>query len=140
MKPQPSAAGKTGATRQATLDEPLLHNNNLSEQALRNLIVGLSNWMFFANENGIAWYTTFRSLIASCKLHRLNLELYLEQLLRVVPHWPKTRIVELAPKYWASTVATLDAKWRTIPARPWEPDVITSAQLAPVLRTDDTQA
>ena len=105
-------------------------DNNLSEQALRNLVVGLSNWMFFANETGIAWYTTFRSLIASCVLHRLHPAIYLEQLLRIVPHWPKNRVIELAPKYWTSTVEQLDASWRSILARPWEPDVILSAQIA----------
>jgi len=106
-------------------------DNNLSEQALRNLVVGLSNWVFFANETGIAWYTIFRSLIASCALHRLNPETYLEQLLRLVPHWPKKRVLELAPKYWTGTVDRLDANWRAILERPWEPGVVVPAQLAP---------
>lgn len=103
-------------------------DNNLSEQALRNLVVGLANWIFFANENGIAWYTTFRSLIASCILHQLNPQIYLEQLLRIIPHWPKNRVLELAPKYWTDTVAKLDDRWRAILARPWEPDVVLSAK------------
>lgn len=105
-------------------------DNNLSEQALRNLVVGLANWIFFANETGIAWYTTFRSLIASCMLHQLDPLIYLEQLLRIVPHWPKQRVIELAPKYWIDTVDKLDATWRAILARPWEPDVIASARVA----------
>jgi transposase len=116
-----------------------LHNNQ-SEGALRNLVLGLSNWVFFANETGIAWYTTFRSLIASCILHRLNPEIYLEQLLRIVPHWPKNRVLELAPKYWTATVAKLDTEWRAILARPWEPGVIASAQLEPIRATDQTAA
>ena len=73
-------------------------DNNLSEQALRKLRVGEANWVFFANETGIAWYTTFRSLIASCLLHRLDPQLYLEQLLRLLPHWPNPRVLELSPK------------------------------------------
>jgi transposase len=28
----------------------------------------------------------------------------------VLAHWPKDRYLELAPKYWASTRARLDAK------------------------------
>lgn len=105
-------------------------DNNLSEQALRNLVVGLANWVFFANETGVAWYTTFRSLIASCMLHRLDPAIYLEQLLRIVPHWPKHRVIELAPKYWVDTVDKLDATWRAMLARPWEPGVIASARIA----------
>jgi hypothetical protein len=96
--------------------------------------------MFFANESGLAWYTTFRSLIASCMLHRLNPEIYLEQLLRIVPHWPKNRVLELAPKYWMDTVAKLDPKWRSILARPWEPDLIASARLVPSPKADATPA
>lgn len=115
-------------------------DNNLSEQALRNLVVGLSNWVFFANETGIRWYTTFRSLIASCMLHRLNPELYLEQLLRIAPHWPRHRVLELAPKYWVATVGKLDPTWRAILERPWEPGVVVSAELAPERRVVDVAA
>lgn len=61
-------------------------------------------------------------------LHDLNPQIYLEQLLRIVPHWPKHRVLELAPKYWLDTVAKLDQKWRSILARPWEPDVVLSAK------------
>ena len=35
-------------------------------------------------------------------------ESYLAELIRVVPHWPRGRFLELAPKYWASTRARLD--------------------------------
>jgi transposase len=115
------------ALRRFLNDGRIRLDNNLSEQALRKLVVGLSNWVFFANESGIAWYTTFRSLIASCLLHDLNPEIYLEQLLRLVPHWPRHRVLELAPKYWLDTVARLEPSWRSILARPWEPDVILSA-------------
>lgn len=119
------------ALRRFLEDGRIRLDNNESEGALRKLVVGLSNWVFFANETGIRWYTTFRSLIASCMLHRLNPEIYLEQLLRIVPHWPKHRVLELAPKYWARTVANLDPKWRAILERPWEPGVIASAELEP---------
>lgn len=111
-------------------------DNNLSEQALRNLVVGEANWIFFANETGIRWYTIFRSLIASCALHRLNPGIYLEQLLRIVPHWPKNRALELSPKHWVQTVASLDARWSAMLARPWEPGVILSAEILPSDRID----
>ncbi len=91
--------------------------------------MGQANWVFFANETGIAWHTTFRSLIASCLLHRLNPQLYLEQLLRLVPHWRKSRVLELAPKCWLDTVAKLDAENRAILARPWEQNIVLSAEL-----------
>jgi hypothetical protein len=104
-------------------------DNNPSEQALRNLVVGIANWVFFANETGIAWYTVLRSLIASAILHRLNPQIYLEQLLRLLPHWPKHRVLELSPKYWAQTIASLDDAQRATLARPWESNVVLDAQL-----------
>lgn len=95
-------------------------HNNLSEQHLRNLALGRHNWTFFANENGLRWYTTFRSLIASCRLHGINPEIYLEEILRLAPHWPVHRVLELAPKYWNSTREKLEGKQRAILRRPWE--------------------
>jgi hypothetical protein len=57
--------------------------------------------------------------------------LYLEQLLRLAPHWPVTRMIELAPKYWAKTIASLDVRMRAMLARPWEiDDVVASSSVA----------
>jgi transposase len=95
-------------------------DNNISEAQLRNVILGVNNWTFFANENGLRWYTAFRSLIASCRLHGLNPQDYLEQLLRLAPHWPITRMIELAPKHWSKTIAGLDDRHRAILSRPWD--------------------
>jgi transposase len=101
-------------------DGRLRLDNNISEAELRNVVLGVNNWTFFANETGLKWYTTFRSLIASCRLHGLNPQDYLEQLLRLGPHWPITRMLELAPKYWTRTITGLDAHHRALLVRPWE--------------------
>lgn len=101
-------------------DSRIRLSNNLAEQQLRNLAQGRDNWRFFANETGVSWYTNFRSLIASCRLHQLNPEIYLEEILRLAPHWPVTRMLELAPKYWPQTREKLDARQRAIITRPWE--------------------
>jgi transposase len=108
------------ALRRFLDDGRLPLDNSVSERGLKNLVLGRLNWLFFANETGLRWYTTFRSLIASCALHGLNPQEYLEQVLRLAPHWSITRMLELAPKYWANTKAGLDAHQREIIARPWE--------------------
>jgi len=108
------------ALRRFLDDGRLPLDNTVSERALKNVILGRHNWLFFANETGLRWYTTFRSLIASCALHGLNAQDYLEKLLRLAPHWPVTRMLELAPKYWATTIAGLDARQRAILVPPWE--------------------
>jgi hypothetical protein len=48
------------------------------------------------------------SIIASCRLHSLDPQQYLDEILRVLPYWPKERHLELAPKYWLATRAKLD--------------------------------
>jgi transposase len=108
------------ALRRFLDDGRLSIDNGVSERALRNVVLGEANWTFFANETGLRWYTTFRSLIASAILHRLNCELYMEEMLRLVPHWPKPRVIELAPKYWAQTRTRLDARQRAIITPPWQ--------------------
>jgi hypothetical protein len=47
------------------------------------------------------------SLVASCRLHALDVETYLAEIIRVMPYWPRDRYLELAPKYWAATRARL---------------------------------
>ncbi|MFO0023195.1 MAG: transposase domain-containing protein, partial [Deltaproteobacteria bacterium] len=49
------------------------------------------------------------SIVASAKLHDLEAEDYVRDLLRVLPHWPRDRYLELAPKYWRATRERLDA-------------------------------
>lgn len=98
-----------------------IHNNG-SEAELRKVALGRDNWMFFENETGLDWYCVFRSLISSCAMHDLNAEIYLEQVLRLAPHWPVTRVLELAPKYWKQTLAALDERHRRIITAPWELD------------------
>jgi len=84
------------------------------------LVLGRSNWLYFANETGLKWYTVFRSLIASCALHGLNPQLYLEQVLRLAPYRPVSRMLELSPKCWSRTLQRLDGAHRAIVAGPWE--------------------
>lgn len=78
-------------------DGRLRLDNNISEQQLRYLVIGLHNWNFFENPSGLRWYTVFRSLIASCGLHGLEPQTYLDEVLRLAPHWSQTRMLELAP-------------------------------------------
>ena len=108
------------AARRAFLADPRLkHHNNDAERELRPLKKGLDNWMHFETKAGLELYTVYRSLIASCTLHRLNPYDYLEEVLRLVRHWPDERMIELAPKYWGSTRAALDERLRRAIDPPW---------------------
>ena len=98
-----------------------------TQRELRNLVLGRDAWKYFANRTGVRWYCVFRSLIASCALHGLNPQTYLEQVLRLAPHWPVTRMLDLAPKHWRRTLELLDDRQRRIVAAPWDLEPATLA-------------
>lgn len=73
------------------------------------------------------------ALVASCRLHRLDPEVYLRDLFCVLPQWPSDRYLELAPRYWRATRARLldselerEITWFTIPP-PLDLDTIRNA-------------
>ena len=72
--------------------------------------VGRHAWLFSGSDDHAEAAGHIFSLIASARLHELDPETYLRDLFRVLPHWPKDRNLELAPKYWAATRARLDAR------------------------------
>jgi len=96
------------ALRRFLDDGRLRLENNASERALRTIAVGRKAWLFFGSGDHAAAAANLFSLIASCKLHSLDPETYLADIIRVVPYWPSKRYLELAPKYWAKTRERLD--------------------------------
>ncbi|HXX67572.1 MAG TPA: IS66 family transposase [Polyangiaceae bacterium] len=89
-------------------DGRLRLDNNPSELELRRLVLGRKNWLFVGSDETAPVTATFVSLIASCALHGLNSEQYLRDLFRVLPSWPHSRVLELAPKYWPATRERID--------------------------------
>ena len=84
-----------------------LHNND-SERELRRIAVGRNAWLFVGSDDHAQSAGNIFSMIASARLHGLDPESYLRDILRVLPHWPKDRYIELAAKYWAATRKRLD--------------------------------
>jgi transposase len=97
------------ALRRFLDDGRLVMTNNRSENALRTIAIGRKNWLFFGSDDHAEAAANLFSLIASCKLHGLDAETYLAEIIRVMPYWPRDRYLELAPKYWTATRARLDA-------------------------------
>lgn len=84
-------------------DGRLKPDNNASERALRKVAVGRKNWLFVGSDEHAVSTANLLSIIATAKLHDLDPEQYLRDLFRVLPHWPKDRYLELAPKAWPAT-------------------------------------
>ena len=64
--------------------------------------------MFYGSDIHAESAAALFSIIASCRLHKIDPEAYLDELLRLLPYWPHDRFLELAPKHWAMTRAKLD--------------------------------
>lgn len=64
--------------------------------------------MFYGSDTHAEAAAAIFSLIASCRLHRLDPFAYLEEILRVLPSWPRDRYLELAPVHWTATRARLN--------------------------------
>jgi len=100
-------------------------HNNLTELQVRHFAVGRKSWIFYGSEDGAAAGSTWLTLVLSARMHGLHVETYFRDLFRLLPIWPKNRLIELAPHAWARTRATLIAKELkpeygpiTIPPRP----------------------
>lgn len=108
----------------AVLDNPDVPlDNTRSERALRTIVVGRKNWMFYGSDCHAEAAAAIFSLLATCRLHRIEPYQYLDELMRVLPFWPKHRHLELAPQNWVRTRARLVAaeldkpiSWITVPA------------------------
>jgi transposase len=113
---KPVTAGRNLATKalgyatnqEAELRRVLEHgklplDNTRAERALRKIVVGRKAWMFYGSDTHAEAAAAIFSVIASCRLHGLDPFQYLEEILRVLPYWPRDRYLELAPKYWRAT-------------------------------------
>ena len=90
-------------------DGRLRMDNNHSENSLRVVASGRKAWLFFGSDDHATAAANLYSLIAGCKLHGLDPERYLAEVIRVMPYWPRDRYLELAPAYWARTRERLDS-------------------------------
>ncbi|MFP2926883.1 IS66 family transposase [Pyxidicoccus sp. 3LG] len=97
------------ALRRFLDDGRLLLENNRSERDLRRIAVGRKAWLFVGSDDHAQSAGHLFTLIATARLHRIDPEAYLRDLLRVLAHWPRERYLELAPKYWAATRSRLVA-------------------------------
>jgi transposase len=85
-------------------------DNNACERALRRIVKGRRNWLSHGSADHAARACAISSLIASCELHGIDPEFYLQEILTVAPSWPAHRALELAPKHWIDTRQRLIAE------------------------------
>ena len=86
-------------------------DNNLIENAIRPSALGKKNWMFFGSENGGWQNAVMYTITANCKMHGINPEEYLTDVLSQLPHITAAQARELTPVKWlaARQVASCNA-------------------------------
>ena len=89
-------------------DERLNIDNNRCERALRTVAVGRKNWLFIGSDEHAQSTAAIMTTIASVRVNKVDPHSYLRDMLRVLPHWPKERLLELAPTRWATTRGKLN--------------------------------
>jgi transposase len=65
------------------------------------IAIGRKNYLLPAPNEGAENWAMLASLIETCKLHDVNPEAYLTDVLtKLVNNWPNSRIAELTPWRW----------------------------------------
>jgi transposase len=78
-------------------------DSNTVERSMRPIALNRKNALFAGSDEGAEHWAMLASLIETCKLHRVNPEAYLTDVLtKLVNGWPNKRIAELTPWGWAA--------------------------------------
>jgi len=85
-------------------DGDLTIDNNASERALRGVVVGRKNWLFWGSDVGGQTAAVLTSCVATCKRHGIEPWSYLSDVLTRLPAHPVDRIAELLPDTWAAAL------------------------------------
>lgn len=80
-------------------------DTNEIERALRVIPMGRKNWLFCWTEVGAKYVGIFQSLIISCKMHGIDPQIYLTDVLQRVATHPKSEVHQLTPGEWKTHFA-----------------------------------
>jgi transposase len=80
-------------------------DNNLVENAIRPSAIGKKNWLFFGSESGGWQNAVMYTVVQNCKMHGINPEEYLKDVLGRLPHIKADEARELTPAKWLAARA-----------------------------------
>ena len=75
-------------------------DNNLVENAIRPSAIGKKNWLFFGSESGGWQNAVMYTVVQNCRMHGINPEEYLKDVLGRLPHIKADEARELTPAKW----------------------------------------
>lgn len=92
-----------------TEDGILAIDNNVAENALRQVVLGRKNYLFFGSDAGGRRAAILYSLIGTCKRIGIDPFAYLRDVIARVSTHPARRISELTPRGWKAQLAATPA-------------------------------
>jgi transposase len=75
-------------------------SNNISERAMRGVVMGRNNYLFFGSEEAAKRGAVFYSVLHSCVCLGINPEVYLHDVIEKMETLSHKRILELTPAGW----------------------------------------
>jgi transposase len=79
-------------------------DSNTVERSIRPLVLNRKNALFAGHDRGAENWAVIASLIETCKLHGVDPEAYLaDVLIKLVQGWANARVAELTPWAWAQS-------------------------------------
>lgn len=92
--------GQKAALEVFLADGTVSLSNNISERALRPVVLGRKNYLFFGSEEGAMRGAVYYSLVQSCVALGIEPREYLEDVMARLSEVPEGRILELTPAGW----------------------------------------
>lgn len=83
-----------------TKDGRLPIDNNLAENAIRQIALGRKNWLFLGSEDGGHAAAILMTFCATCHKLKINTWAYLKNVLQKINSHPMSKIDELLPDHW----------------------------------------
>ena len=80
-------------------------DNNAMERQIRPTALGRKNYLFAGSHEGAKRAAVFYSLLATCKLNKVNPVAWLTHVLKTMPSLPRHRYHELLPHRWNSSIS-----------------------------------
>ena len=77
-------------------------DNNLTENAIRPIALGRRNYLFAGSHEAAQRAAVIYSMLATCKKHGVNPEIWLSDVLSRIPRHPMKQVHELLPHHWKS--------------------------------------
>jgi hypothetical protein len=82
-------------------------DSNTVERSMRPIALNRKNALFAGHDLGAGNWAVLATLIETCKLHGVNPEAYLADVLgKLVDNWPNRRLAQLTPWAWQAAQTT----------------------------------